>query len=267
MKHSPSEDINFDLLAAKFQKKVYGRLKGKIRLAVLERDLSDAIPDLFTASNRNGLEILDAGSGSGPFSLNLAGYGHSVTLCDISEQMLASARAFIEEHRLEANTQIVHSSIQDLSADHDAAYDLILCHAVLEWVNDPQKIIGKLSQCLKPAGILSITFYNIHGLIYKNLLRSNYKKIIKQDFQGWPGSLTPPNPLDPQIVLTWFETHLLTLLHHSGIRVFHDYVLDLEDQSRQPEIALMMELEFSTRQPYRDLGRYQHLVYQKANTI
>jgi len=97
-------------------------------------------------------------------------------------------------------------------------------------------------------------------LIYKNLLRTNFKKIINKDYGGSRGSLTPINPIDPQQVLEWVSSLPFKLLAYSGIRVFHDYIFNEEHREREPETLLQLELEFSQQEPYRSLGRYVHLL-------
>ncbi len=264
LQHGP--DKNFDDLAHKFKKKVYGNLKGRIRLEVLKRDLAEFFPDMLDKSSSSRLRILDAGSGHGPFSLFLARLGHDVTLCDISANMLELAQQDINRHKLHSRTTLIHGPIQTLEKNQTTPYDMVLCHAVLEWVDDPQDLITHLLDHLKPDGILSVTFYNLNGMIFKNLLRTNYKKILNQKYTGWAGSLTPTHPLKPETVLNWFEKHRLTLLCHSGMRVFHDYILNMEDKDRCPDVVVKLELEFSRQMPYRDLGRYQHILLQKSNS-
>lgn len=91
-----SNGHNFDDLAPKFQRKIYGGIKGRVRLAVL-KDLAQFLPRAFDKTNIRPLRILDAGGGYGPFSLYLAQIGHHVTLCDISTKMLEKARQLIEQ--------------------------------------------------------------------------------------------------------------------------------------------------------------------------
>ncbi|MCG8642166.1 MAG: methyltransferase domain-containing protein [Desulfobacterales bacterium] len=260
-------DRNFDDLAPKFKKKVYGNLKGKIRLAVLKKDFEEYYPEILRTAKDTPLHILDAGCGYGPFSLTLARLGHRVTLCDHSERMLEIAAQTIDKENLSMQTTLVHSSIQHFTRDTDRLYDMVLCHAVLEWVTDPRSLIRILLTHLKPGGILSLTFYNLHGMVYKNLLRTNYKKIVRKEYHGWPGSLTPANPLTADQVLSWIEPYPLTVLCHSGIRVFHDYILDPKDRTRHPDTVLALELEFSRQPPYRDLGRYQHILMKKHSVL
>ncbi len=257
------KDRNFDDLAPKFKRKVYGGLKGKIRLAVLKKDLEEFYPQALTQAGSNALHILDAGGGYGPFSLDIAKRGHHITLWDLSGNMLDLAEERFSAAGVVHNLTPCHGPIQDISPDPEHPFDLILCHAVLEWVVDPKGLIDHLMGLLSPGSILSLTFYNLAGMVYKNLLRANYKKIIEKKYSGWPGSLTPTWPREPSEVLSWLSPHPIKILCHSGIRVFHDYILDPTDRDRDPAAVMKLELELSRQLPYRDLGRYQHILCMK----
>lgn len=266
-KESTGQDRNFDDLAKRFKKNIYGGLKGDIRLAVLERDCIAHLPiaPFNTAIDR--WTILDAGGGQGQFSLQLAQAGHKVVICDISAEMLKLAQEQVEQLGLADRVQLIHCALQDLPQylpQEQQQFDFVICHAVMEWMQEPQSLLPCLLAYLKPQGYLSLTFYNIHSLIYKNLLRTNFKKIINKDYGGSAGSLTPINPLEPQQVLEWVAEAQLKLLSHSGIRVFHDYVFNEEHRAREPHTLLQMELGFSQQEPYRSLGRYIHLLTKRA---
>jgi S-adenosylmethionine-dependent methyltransferase len=270
-KESTGQDRNFDDLAKRFKKNIYGGLKGDIRLAVLDRDCAAHLPIApFNGANDAAADcwtILDAGGGQGQFSLQLAQAGHKVVICDISAEMLKLAQEQVEQLGLTDRVQLIHCALQDLPqhlphGQHQ--FDFVICHAVMEWMQEPQSLLPCLLRYLKSQGYLSLTFYNIHSLIYKNLLRTNFKKIINKDYGGSAGSLTPINPLEPQQVLGWVSDLQLKLLSHSGIRVFHDYVFNEEHRAREPQKLLQMELEFSQQEPYRSLGRYIHLLAKKT---
>ena len=261
-KQNASQDRNFDDLAGRFKKNIYGGLKGAVRLAVLQRDFSEYIPHVLTAET--SLRILDAGGGQGQFSLALAKAGHRVVVCDISAEMLKLAREQVEDAGLQQQVTLIHCAIQDVGARlDDDQFDLVLCHAVMEWMAEPQSLLPHLCQYIKPGGWLSLTYYNRHGLIFKNLLRTNFRKIIAQDFGGARGSLTPINPLEPQQVDAWLAELPMTVVTRSGIRVFHDYILDGQQRERSPEELIALELAFSRQEPYRSLGRYIHVMGKK----
>lgn len=263
------EDRNFDDLAARFQRNVYGGLKGRIRLAVLERDFAHHLPlppFVPAVEDRQPVRILDAGGGQGPLSLSLARAGHQVVLCDISGEMLKQAQVQARALGVEERVTLVQSPIQALHEhlpEDDRLFDLVLCHAVLEWVVDPKRLLDALMTHLAPGGYLSLTFYNLHAMAYKNLLRGNFSKVQKQDYAGFRGSLTPINPLYPEEVYGWLEKLPLHTLCTSGIRVFHDYILDKSLREQAPESLLELELVLSGREPYRSMGRYIHVLAQR----
>lgn len=259
-------DRNFDDLAPRFANNVYGGLKGALRLAVLQRDFEQFFPQALVADGTSTLRILDAGGGQGQFGLQLAAQGHSLVLCDISAQMLELARANALAKGL-SDVDIRQCSIQDMSAQQLSGegepYDLVLCHAVLEWVVDQQGLIDALQPLVKVGGILSLTFYNRHGLIMKNLLRGTRPAILDAAYKPNPGSLTPTSPLDPVQVLQCFEAAQWEILCHSGIRVIHDFLLSPESRAMPEDTLMRLELELSRQEPYRSLGRYQHLLVQR----
>ena len=268
-KESAGQDRNFDDLAKRFKKNIYGGLKGDIRLAVLERDCAAHLPVAPFATSNNRWMILDAGGGQGQFSLQLALAGHKVVICDISSEMLNLAREQVDLLGIADRVQLVHCAIQDLPQhlpQDQQHFDFVICHAVMEWMQEPKSLLPHLKSFLKPEAYLSLTFYNIHSLIYKNLLRTNFKKILAKDYGGSRGSLTPINPLEPRQVVEWVNELDLTVLSHSGIRVFHDYIFNEEHREREPQTLLQLELEFSQQEPYRSLGRYVHLLLKPSMT-
>jgi len=286
-----TEDRNFDDLAPRFARNIYGGLKGRIRLEVLRRDFARVLPgwlapaahsgsvELGIASEKDAAarqRVLDAGGGQGQFSLPLAAAGHDLTLCDLSSGMLALARTAAAQAAI-ANVTFRHAAIQELASEcgdgRIAPFDLVICHSVLEWVTDQPGLIAALAQLLRPGGVLSLTFYNRHGLVMKNLLRGRRPPILDGSFTPSAGSLTPTRPLDPQDVLRWLDCAPLQpppqptsweLLHRSGIRVFHDLLLTPEGRAMDPEQLVALELELSLQEPFLSLGRYQHILARKC---
>lgn len=254
-RYPTDQDKNFDDLVHHFKHNIYGRLKGKIRLAVIERDLA---PYLKTKK-----VIVDAGGGQGQFSLSLAQRGHKVTLCDISEKMLELAKQNATE-QARHNTRFIQCALQDLAEQLNAPADIVLCHAVMEWLAKPEDAISYLAKCVTSKGIVSLAFFNIDSIIFKNLIRANYRKVDANDHVGMEGSLTPINPLKKDTVFSWCKQAGFEIVDYSGIRVFHDYIIDPTTRNRHPEAAIDAELKYSQQEPYRSLGRYIHVVMRKS---
>ena len=255
-------DTNFDPLHCRFERNIYNSAKGKIRLAVIERDIQEQLTkEIAFPSSR----VLDAGCGPGHVALSLARKGACLCLCDISTEMLAASQKRFSTAKIPANQYaLVNCALQDIGRFQAGPYDLILCHAVAEWLARPEDVFDALLPLLKQDGWLSLVFYNFYGLEFKNLLRTNFKHFHPQDFQSHRGSLTPTRPLKPEEVMAWAAHHHLDLQVKSGIRVFHDYIFNKQDREREPEVLLQKELEYSRLDPYWKLGRYIHFLYKKT---
>ena len=255
MKH----DRNFDELAGRFKKNIYGTDKGQIRLAVLWQHLLDQLPQL-TAGRP--LRILDAGCGLGVFALRLAELGHQMMLCDISADLLAQAEASFAQHLPDAQVEFRHASLFEVADSEKEPHDLVLCHAVLEWLAEPQLSIPALQRLVKPGGHLSLMFYNVNSLIYRNLVRGNLRKVKSGRYAGEQNSLTPQHPLDPQQVYGWLAESDFSTLDRAGVRVFYDYMERRLRDNLPLEAIIEMELLYSRQEPYLSLGRYIHLFAQ-----
>jgi S-adenosylmethionine-dependent methyltransferase len=256
-----SKDRNFDDLAERFQHKVYGGLKGEVRLAVLWRDLEQCVPELHSGRQ---LRILDVGAGLGQLAIRLAKLGHQVVVNDLSEQMLAMAKTAAESEGVLDKIQWYHCPLQALPQSIDDRFDLVMCHAVVEWLEDPEPLLPLLTGFLLDDGLLSLTYYNRHSLEYRNLIRGNFNLLKREQFVPDPGSLTPGNPLYPELVESWVNASGLKAKSKSGIRVFHDYVTTQRGGHAIANEVIDMELRYSQREPYLWLGRYIHLMLEHA---
>jgi S-adenosylmethionine-dependent methyltransferase len=245
-------DRHFDQLATRFAEKIYGGAKGAIRLAVLQADLTEILP-------QRPLRVLDIGAGLGHMSLWLAEQGHHVTLAEPAAPMLDGARARFAAAGQSAT--FIQAPWQELLGQLSEPYDLVLCHAVLEWLAEPPAILPVLHQLTAPGGWLSLAFYNKDALIYRNLLKGHFRKLRKQEFAGEKQSLTPQRPIDPRELALQLNT-LWRVEKQSGVRVFYDY-MPREFQAKTELLELLeMELAHRRHPSFMGLGRYLHWLCQ-----
>jgi len=255
------QDQNFDNLSERFRKNIYDTPKGQIRLNILWRDLLEQIPEI----EQGGLSILDAGAGQGNFALQLAQKNHQLTLCDLSSKMLQGAQTLFTENKLEEGVRFIHTSVQDLSEHIIEQYDIVLFHAVLEWLVDPEETLKQLFEFIKPGGYLSLMFYSRTGLIYQNLTRGNFENILNNSLSGEGKSLTPTNPQSPEDVYRWINNLELNTVLRSGVRVFYDGISRERRKQINEEELLELEKQFSRIEPYCSLARYIHVLCQKQD--
>ena len=255
------QDRNFDDLVHKFKTHIYGSPKGAIRLAVLQRDIDTALKGM---SSSIPLNILDAGAGAGLFSSRFAEKGHRITLCDISASMLDLAKEEYRKAAPNADVRFIHGPIQQLSKSITDLYDIVFVHAVLEWLAEPQLVLQGLLERVKPGGLISVLFYNRHGLVMQNLILGNLARIRKDELAGCGNSLTPINPLDTQAVIDWFGTDDFEQLSFSGVRCFYDFMPPWVREKKSLEELIEVEMSLNQIEAYRSTARYQHVVYRRS---
>ena len=251
------QDRNFDDLAERFNARIYDTLKGQLRLEILKQDLQQ-----FTQSNP--LRIWDAGCGAGQISLWLAGSGHQLILCDISEKLLQQARKRFAEAALKADFH--HASIQQL-APQLAEFDLVICHAVVEWLANPLDTLKQVMDRVKSGGFLSLMFYNRNAMVYKNVLRGGWRlePILNDRYIGAGNKLSPPHPQYPHEMIQFLQNNGFRIIQHSGIRVFSDYLSSTAHEQTNTEELLTLEQRYCRMPTYRDMGRYVHLLAEKIS--
>lgn len=254
-------DHSFDGLSEKFSHNIYASTKGQIRTTVVWRDLQDALALL----PQRPLRILDAGGGFGYFTQKLAAMGHSVTLCDLSADMLALARQQLSEKQLLERVTLIHCSIQDLPLHVTGQFDLVMCHAVVEWLDDPKTTVAGLLPFLRPDGVFSLLFYNRDALLFQSLVVGNFDYIRAGLKKKRQQKLTPTNPQKPADVYGWLGEWGMDIECVSGIRIIHDYMRHKDDQQNKFNDLLAMELEYSRQEPYVHLGRYIHVLARRTD--
>jgi S-adenosylmethionine-dependent methyltransferase len=253
------QDRNFDDIAEKFSKNIYGTTKGRIRQAIVWQELEEILASL----PEGPLNVLDAGGGEGQMSCGLAARGHQVLLCDLSAEMLQRAEVHAEEKGVSGNMQFKQISAQQVGQHLDKPADLVLFHAVLEWVAEPEAILKALYDVLAPGGVLSLMFYNVNGLIMQTLVLGNFGYMQADLKKRKRKTLSPDFPREPEQVYRWLEAAGFTVETKTGIRVFHDYMRDKNKQSERFEEVLQQELRFCRQEPFLSLGRYIHVTARK----
>ncbi|GAB3515697.1 tRNA uridine 5-oxyacetic acid(34) methyltransferase CmoM [Photobacterium alginatilyticum] len=258
------KDRNFDDLAQKFAKNIYGTAKGQIRQTVVWQDLEQILALL---ESQTPLHILDAGGGIGQLSQKIAELGHRVTLCDLSGEMLKLAEQEIANNGLLEQYRLVHSSVQEIGEHLNEPADLVLFHAVMEWLSDPKEALERLLEQTRPGGVISVMFYNYNGLLFKNLICGNLTHIE----EGMPHrkrfKLQPQQAIKPEDVYSWLTDAGFTILGKTGVRTFHDYMQTTMVGDYSFEQVLEMEQKLCRQEPYLSLGRYIHVYAQKPSDL
>lgn len=244
---SPAGDRHFDGLADKFAGSLYGALRGELRLALLDRLLPEML-DL------QGQSVLEVGGGLGQLAGWLCDRGHAVTLTEPSAEMLARAGETLGERPVTRR----RLPWQALPREAPGPWPLITCHAVLEWLGDPEAALTTLAGLLAPGGQLSLMVFNRDALRFSNVVKGNLEKALSDrlEGQGKRRRLTPISPLTHDQVATWAAEAGLRLEAVAGVRVFHDYLHRPPEKDADREALLELEWRYCRAEPHWRLGRY-----------
>jgi ubiquinone/menaquinone biosynthesis C-methylase UbiE len=121
--------------------------EGNPLLALEEPEADKALGDV------DGLDVLDAGTGTGRHALRLAARGARVTAIDFSDRMLAKARSKDGADSVRFEN---HDVTQRLPYA-DASFDRVLSALVLEHVADVTAFLRELGRVTRPDGRIVVT--------------------------------------------------------------------------------------------------------------
>ncbi len=242
------------------QERPWGKLRYKLIQANLARHLGQSGP----------LRVLDAGGGNGLDAQFLARQGHQVELVDYSTEMLQQAAQSASQAGLVQSIHIHQADLLALPALFpDNHFDVVLCHHVLQYVEDARSLCASLVGLLKPGGILSLVTMNRYSIPYHAaFLRRDLTGALAQiDARTFQGSIF-------DAVLRFFSAdEIATILTDLGCRIEADYGIRCmsdywgdNEQKLDPGIWGQIEkLEFALtgRYPYKLLARNIQVIARK----
>lgn len=242
------------------QQQPWGRLKYKLIQANLSKHLPQERP----------LRVLDAGGGNGFDTFFLAEQGHIVDLVDYSQEMLEQAARRVAEVGLE---QRIHVHEADLTALPNLfggiQFDVVLCHHVIQYVEDARSLLESLVGLLKPGGILSLVTINRYSIPY-------HAAFLRRDLAGalvlvdartvrtyiFDAEMTAYSAEEISALLVRLEC---AVEGDYGIRCMCDYWGNNELKSDPMVFEQIEQLEFAltNRFPYKLLARNLQVIARK----
>jgi S-adenosylmethionine-dependent methyltransferase len=245
-----NNDRIFDGIAETFSRNIYGTTKGRIRHTLL----CDALAPYIETPMR----VIEIGGGTGVMSAHLASLGHSVVLTDASKDVLLQAKNNVEAFE---NVKLRQQYLQEISDLKE--YDLVVCHAVLEWLDSPFDALAFLYQGMQKGAKLSLSFFNQDANLFANAIYGNFDYIAKGMKAKKQVRLNPKQPLSAGKVETFCKSLGFNVRDKAGIRCFHDYMRDISHQSSKYNELLSLERQYCRQEPYMWLGKYFHLLLEK----
>ncbi|WP_369254301.1 class I SAM-dependent methyltransferase [Geodermatophilus amargosae] len=217
------------------------------------------------------LRVLDVGGGSGVFAVPLARLGHQVTVVDPSADALATlgrrattAGVGDRVRGLQGDGDLLHElPLAEGGSDggSDGGYDLALCHAVLEVVDDPVTTLGEITRALRPGGQVSVATANRAGAVLARALSGHPKEALAllEDRDPAPSRARPARRrFTPEDLLALLRNAGLEPAEWRGVAVVAD-LLDA-NSGADPEAVRRLELALAGTSPYRDVATGLHVL-------
>jgi S-adenosylmethionine-dependent methyltransferase len=234
------------------------------RTAVVWEALRSVLPPLEGGAAG---DVLDIGGGTGGFAVRVAELGHRVCVVDPSPDALAALARRAQEQGVADRVQGQQgdlSSLLEVAAPGSA--DVVLCHGVLEVIEDPAAALATIAQVLRPGGVLSLLVAQRHAAVVAKAMAGHFQQAralldAQPERDGSAGRGTGRR-FTAEEVTDLLTTAGLTVTAVHAIRVFADLVpgtlLDTEPRAAQALVEL--EQAVAERAEYLPLATQVHLL-------
>src|SRR5712671_6915061 len=144
--------------------------EGRLRSDLAFANLQDFLPSRATAS----LSALDIGCGPGATAIRLARLGIHVTMLDSSPAMLELAKRAALEAGAAGKVVLQDGDASQLpNLFPKQSFDVILCHNLLEYCDDPASVLRGAARALRDSSaILSVLVRNQAGEVFKAAIQA-----------------------------------------------------------------------------------------------
>ncbi|MER6331136.1 class I SAM-dependent methyltransferase [Streptomyces sp. NPDC014983] len=228
----------------------------------MARQLDEQIAGRFPVGRR--LRVLDVGIGQGTQALRLARLGHQVTGVEQDPVMVAAAREALarEPEGIRERVRLVQGDGRDTGVHFlPGSFDLVLCHGVLMYVEEPDPLVAGLARMLAPGGLLSLLVRNGDALAMRPGLAGDPAGALAAfDTTAYTNRLGLNVRADRLAELTATLAGIAAPLHAwYGVRVFTDLAADDAPPPDDLETLLAAEERAGRTDPYRGVAALLHL--------
>ena len=205
-----------------------------------------------------GKTILDFGSGEGITANHFAKDNHVVAI-EPWDEMLNNRWKDYEYRQIRGDASI-------LAEFEENTFDVILCHNVLEYIDDKESVVNELYRVLKPGGMLSIVKHNRAGRIMQAAVMLDDTEKANELLDGKNIATSKFGAIkdyEDKVISEWNTG--LKCVDSFGIRTFWDLQQNQEkhDLEEWQEKMMQLEMRVSQMDEYRKIAFFHHLLFTK----
>ena len=230
----------------------------------MARQLDEQLAGRFPVGQR--LRVLDVGMGQGTQALRLARLGHQVTGVEQEPAMIEAAREALagEPVGIRERVRLVQGDGRDTGVHFlPGSFDVVLCHGVLMYVEEPDAMVAGLARMLAPGGLLSLLVRNGDALAMRPGLSGDWAGALNAfDTTAYRNRLGLDVRADRLAAVTATLAGINAPLHAwYGVRVFTDTAADGAEVPGEEELRVLLAAEerAGRTDPYRGVAALLHL--------
>jgi S-adenosylmethionine-dependent methyltransferase len=227
-----------------------------VRSSLVRDVLSAVVSARVAATGRAALDIVDVGGGTGGLAVPFAALGHNVTVVDPSPDALAAA----QRRAAEAGARL--ASVQGEAASLDSLVgpaDLVICHNVLEYVDEPADAMSAIARVLRPSATVSVLASNAVAAVLHRALAGRFAeaRVLLAD----AAASTPRRFTLPQLTALLEQAGLHAGQAH-GLRIFTGLVPGalLDGDAAATDALRALEEAAASTPPLRDIAAQLHVL-------
>ena len=239
--------------------------EGRLRLDIAFANLLEFLPRV-----KGSLRALDLGCGTGATAVRLAQLGLHVTLLDSSPAMLDIATRAARQAGVTDKLAVTHGDVAQV-ADlfHTKLFDVILCHNILEYVDDPKAVLRSVVRVLRnPPAILSVLVRNQAGEVLKAAIQAGDLAAAERNlnrewgYESLYGGRVRLFKSDG--VRTMLKAASLTVFAERGVRVISDYLPPSVSRTSEYERMFKLERQLSSQPEFTAIARYTQFLAHRG---
>jgi len=236
--------------------------EGRLRSDLSSANLQDFLPLQATLQAKDSLCALDVGCGTGATGVRLARLGMQVTLLDSSPAMLDIAKRTAQEAGVTDKAVLQHGDATRLTNFfHTASFDVILCHNVLEYLDDPVAVLCAAARALRDSSaILSVLVRNRAGEVFKAAIQAGDLAVAENNLTAEWGEESlyggRVRLFTSDSLQAMLKAASLAVIAERGVRVLADYLPSRISRSAEYARILELERKLSSRPEYAAVARY-----------